>query len=88
MSNSKFKIGQPIITKSGVKGHVTLIMNPFNDILREYYCSMYPGAQSDFVYIECIDLLCTNYNVRENKFTTMQALNIYKEDELILNEEE
>ena len=84
MSNPKFKVGQRIITKDGVEGHVTLIVNPFSDN-RVYYCSMYPGAQANYHYVECIDLLCTNYCEQNERFTTLQALNLYTETELLEN---
>ena len=82
MSNPKFVIGQQIITKTGVEGHVVLVMNPFVETERQYYCSMYPGAQEDYVWIECIDLLCTCFDPHKKRFTTTQALNIYSESEL------
>lgn len=81
MSNPKFKVGESIITQDGIRGHVVIILNPFQEE-RQYYCSMYPGAQPRYVYVHCIDLLNTYFNPEKKRFTTLQALNVYDESEL------
>lgn len=81
MSQAKFRIGQRIKTNTGIIGHIVMIMNPFSED-RKYYCSMYPGAQGGYVYVQVMDLICTGYDEKEKTFTTLQALNIYNEDEI------
>lgn len=81
---SKFKVGQRIktIDKFGdvIEGHVVLILNPFTDN-RIYYCSMYPGACAGYEYVSVVDLNCCSID-NDGKVSTLQALNIYSEDEL------
>ena len=45
----KYRLGEP---KDNIEGHIVLIMNPYSED-REYYCSMYPGAQENYCYVEC-----------------------------------
>lgn len=84
---AKFKVGQKIKTKKDeVEGHVVMIFNPFLAKERVYYCSMYPGAQPDYEYVNVVDLCCSGID-NKGRVETLQALNKYKEKELILNKE-
>ena len=79
---AKFRVGQKIKTKKDeVEGHVVMIFNPFLETERVYYCSMYPGACSNYVYVNVVDLCCSGID-NEGRVETMQALNKYKEEEL------
>ena len=81
---SKFKVGQRIKIKDHqgniIEGHIVLILNPFLE-KRIYYCSMYPGAMSDYEYVSVVDLNCCGID-NSGKIQTLQALNKFSEDEL------
>lgn len=83
MPDPKFKISDQIKIKDKfgdyVEGHIVMIMNPFSDD-REYYCSMYPGALSNYDYIMCIDL--SDCVLDDGSINTIHALNKFKEYEL------
>jgi hypothetical protein len=83
MSAPRFKISDRIKVKDEYdeyfEGHVVIIMNPFLDE-REYYCSMYPGALSNYCYVDCVDLSMDLLN--DGKINTLQALNKYSENQL------
>jgi hypothetical protein len=81
---SKFKVGQRITVKDKhgdvIEGHVVLILNPFSES-RVYYCSMYPGALTEYEYVSVVDLNGCAIN-DEGKVETLHALNKFSEDEL------
>jgi len=83
--NPKFNVGDRIKIKDKyndtVEGHITLILNPFNDD-RIYYCSMYPGALGNYQYVSVVDLNCCA--ISDGKIQTLQALNTFNESELEL----
>jgi len=85
-----YKIGDRIKIKDEfgewVEGHVVLIMNPFSDEHREYYCSMYPGAMSNYYYVEVVDLSLGC--IDDGKFSTTQALNKFKEKDLYYSDDQ
>lgn len=85
--NSKYKVGQTInvMDKYGdiVKGHIVLILHPFEADKRVYYCSMYPGALPDYEYVEVVDLNCISMD-NSGRVSKFHALNLFKEDELEL----
>ena len=96
MSNPKYKIGERIKVKNihnersqidwdYSEGHVVLIMNSMSDD-REYYCSMYPGAMSEYYWIECVDLAMNVFD--DDKVVTTQALNKFREEELEYSDEQ
>jgi len=87
MSNPKYKIGERIKVKNthNEEGHVVLIMNSMSDD-REYYCSMYPGAMSEYYWIECVDLAMNVFD--DDKVVTTQALNKFREEELEYSDEQ
>ena len=88
--NSKYQVGQRIniMDKYGdkVQGHIVLILHPFEPERRVYYCSMYPGALSDYEYVSVIDLNCISLD-NSGRIPTTHALNLFKEDELELEED-
>lgn len=78
----KYKIGQNIKYKDKydeyVFGHVVVIISTVTGL--EYYCSMYPGALSDYYYVYCADL--SSQMIYDGELNTCQALNKFYEDEL------
>ncbi len=82
----KFKVGQRIKVRDKyydvVEGHVVLILNSFSDD-RVYYCSMYPGALPEYVYVSVVDLNCCEID-NSGVVSTLQALNTFSEEELEL----
>lgn len=81
-----YKVGQSIKLKkwdnnsSSPDGHIVLIFRELEENI--YYCSMYPGADSGYYWVDCVDL---NSGLISNGGTlnTLQALNKYKESELL-----
>lgn len=75
----KYKLGTKIIHideyGEEVFGHVVMFMDG------DYYCSMYPGAMSNYYWIHCVDL-ASGVIDEEGDILTLQALNKFKEDEL------
>lgn len=81
---AKFKVGERIKTKDKrgnvIEGHIVLILNPFSE-KRVYFCSMYPGALDGYEYVSVVDLNCSSID-NDGRITTLQALNLFKEEEL------
>lgn len=78
----KFKLGDVVKIwdekyQCFIDGHIVLIMNAFSDD-RDYYCSIYPGAISNYEYIYCVDPLYPDVEI------SLQTLNKFKENQIKL----
>jgi hypothetical protein len=86
MNKPLFKVGQIIFTvKNGVKGHVVAILRSSATGGYIYYCSMYPGAEADYVYMYIIDPYDFRKRSKNSLKGELTALNIYNEDEIRKN---
>jgi hypothetical protein len=88
MPNPKYKIGQAIKIKATddkyIFGHVVVIIS--TEIGLEYYCSMYPGAMSNYYWVYCADL--GMQLLYDGEVNTLQALNKFTEDQLEYSDEQ
>lgn len=89
MDGPKYKVGQFLQTKEEkIDLTVIFIVNPHNEKTREYWCQAFPGAQTGYKYVECMNpfylSISGGFSLVEgpHELSETMTLNIYRELDL------